>query len=340
MKERFEHALTLQEVDRVPVIVPLNTGIQDLMKASNCYWPDAQRESGKMIKLALAAHEIAGIENVTVPFDNFLEVEAMGCKLEGWSEKSQPKPVPLIDNPPDFKKIRIPNPETDGRMPIVLESIQKLSGNIGDKLPIIAYISAPFEIVSTIWNPNTLINYIEYDTTPLKVLLDKVTSFVITYGKALVNSGATTLTLVDGNSQNLFGIDMGMEYAFDGVEPEYYEEFSYKYVKKVIKALKVPVIYHVCGDTTPILDHMAETGAMGLSVDRVEIRTCKEIVGDNAAVIGNISVETLWKGAQTEIEKEAKRAIEQGVDILAPGCNLVPTTPLENVRAMVNTVLK
>ena len=53
--ERFTAALHQEDVDRPPVSVPTNTGIVDLMKSSNSFWPDAQKNARDMTNLALAA---------------------------------------------------------------------------------------------------------------------------------------------------------------------------------------------------------------------------------------------------------------------------------------------
>jgi [methyl-Co(III) methanol-specific corrinoid protein]:coenzyme M methyltransferase len=348
--ERFTAALHQEDVDRPPVAGPTKTGIVDLMKSSNSFWPDAQKKAEDMANLALAAHKVAGMESVTIPFDRFVEVEAMGCQLEGWDMVQQPRAVPIIDNPDDLKKVKTPDPLKDGRMPAVLKATKILKEKVGDKVPIIATIASPFEIASNIWNPNTLVLYLEYDKKPLMELLESATSLTSEYANLLLEAGADAVSIIDGNSQNLFGVEMNIEYdfdgeyeyAFDGVEPgaENYEEFSGLYIKKLIKNLEGDAILHVCGDSTPVLDHMAETGATGLSIDCVSIREAKKIVKDDAAILGNISVDTLLNAQPDEIIKESKRALMEGVDILSPGCNFIPTTPLENMKALARAVLE
>lgn len=335
--ERFTVALHLEEVDRRPVVVPTNTGIIELMERAASFWPEAQRNAKKMADLALAAYKVAGIESVTIPFDRFVEVEAMGCTLEGWGKARQPRAVPIVDNPKDLEKVKTPDPSKDGRMPAVLEAARRLKEEVGGEVPVIAAVASPFEIASNLWNPNTLVLYLEYDKSPLLGLLKKATRISTDYANLLLEAGADAISIIDGNSQNLFGVEMNLEYAFDGVEPgaENYEEFSGVYIKKLVKNLEGDAILHLCGDSAPVLDHMTETKAAGLSIDRVSIKDAKKIVKGEAALIGNISVETLLNARPTEIIKESKRALREGIDILAPGCNFIPTTPLENMKALV-----
>ena len=65
-------------------------------------------------------------------------------------------------------------------------------------------------------------------------------------------------------------------------------------------------------------------------------RKAKEVIGDRARFVGNISSPfTLLPGPIDKIKAEAKQALEEGVDVLAPGCGIAPMTPLENIKAMV-----
>ena len=40
-------------------------------------------------------------------------------------------------------------------------------------------------------------------------------------------------------------------------------------------------------------------------------------------------------GTCEEIKAEAKKCLEGGIDILAPGCGIAPKTPVRNIRALV-----
>ena len=80
---------------------------------------------------------------------------------------------------------------------------------------------------------------------------------------------------------------------------------------------------------------MIDTGATALSIDHaVPLMQAKKIVGDKAAIIGNVDPsKTLFLGTPEQVETEAKNCIDAGTDILAPGCGFPPITPLENMKA-------
>ncbi len=100
---------------------------------------------------------------------------------------------------------------------------------------------------------------------------------------------------------------------------------------------------------------MASIGYDGISVEeKVDIARAKQDVekggkimrvggktmsigGDSSSkIVGNISTtQTLFTGSPEEVKAEVKRALEAGVDIVAPGCGLAPRSPIENIKAMV-----
>ncbi len=62
----------------------------------------------------------------------------------------------------------------------------------------------------------------------------------------------------------------------------------------------------------------------------------RKIVGDDIALVGNVSTKkTLPFGKPEDVRAEALKALEAGVDILAPGCGIPPITPIQNIVALV-----
>ena len=81
---------------------------------------------------------------------------------------------------------------------------------------------------------------------------------------------------------------------------------------------------------------MVETGFDGISIEEdVDIAQIKPSVGD-VKILGNVSSKgALVMGDPNEVEAEAKKALEAGVDLLEPGCGISPITPIDNIKALV-----
>ncbi len=104
-------------------------------------------------------------------------------------------------------------------------------------------------------------------------------------------------------------------------------------------------LLHICGDTTEILTDLAGTGAHILEVDwKVDLSLAKDRIGRTVALMGNIDPSSVLLSGSPDIVKEAARGAidaargEDGGFFLGSGCEVAPDTPIENLRAMVESV--
>jgi [methyl-Co(III) methanol-specific corrinoid protein]:coenzyme M methyltransferase len=52
-------------------------------------------------------------------------------------------------------------------------------------------------------------------------------------------------------------------------------------------------------------------------------------------LFGNIDpVQTLWQGDEAQVHEAVSKAKEAGVDAVWPGCDLVPSTPIRNIKSL------
>ena len=126
-----------------------------------------------------------------------------------------------------------------------------------------------------------------------------------------------------------------------------YREFVLPVTKKLVDGWKkefgVPVMYHVCGDTMPIIDAVPDTGIDIFSIDHaMDMAAARERVKDRLCLMGNVDpINTLLNGTPEDVKRESKRVIEEGgADgrlILAGGCEVARDTPIENIRAMIDS---
>ncbi|WP_338825873.1 Uroporphyrinogen decarboxylase [Moorella thermoacetica] len=122
-------------------------------------------------------------------------------------------------------------------------------------------------------------------------------------------------------------------------------EFAFSYTQKLIDEFKkyTPgVSLHVCGKTTRLLEMMAATGASSLSLDNsVDLLEAKRLVGHRVALSGNVDpVNVMALGNPETVRLAVKDCLQRAWDtprgyILAAGCDLPLTTPLENIAALV-----
>ena len=100
-------------------------------------------------------------------------------------------------------------------------------------------------------------------------------------------------------------------------------------------------LLHICGNTTRILDALAQTGADIIAIDHaVDLRLAKQRIGNKVCLIGNIDpVSTMLQGSVSEVEAAARSCLDAaargGGYILGTGCEVPQDTPLENLQALI-----
>jgi [methyl-Co(III) methanol-specific corrinoid protein]:coenzyme M methyltransferase len=323
-KERLLRALNMESVDRPPAAVPTQPAIVEVMERSGYAWPAAQKNAKDMAGLAWACHEIGGIESVRVPFDINIEAEAMGCETRFGDDMITP-PMTTPKTKDEYDEIKIPDPARDGRMPVVLEAIALLKERTGGEVPLIAAFGTPFELMATTMNYEDITLLIHEDPDYLARQMEEMTEITMRYGREIEKAGPDVLFLADGTSQTL--------------GPKYYARFSFPYTRKLIESLSRPTILHICSDATPLIEQMVETGVSALSIDKpVDINRAVNFTKGRVSLVGRIPQQTLCFGTPEEVISETGDSRKDGMDVIAPGCGILPQTPLENLRAYVERI--
>ncbi|MCC6189115.1 MAG: uroporphyrinogen decarboxylase family protein [Anaerolineales bacterium] len=131
----------------------------------------------------------------------------------------------------------------------------------------------------------------------------------------------------------------------DLISDRMFRAFSLPYLTPLIAWAKEQGAYtwlHICGNTADKLASIAETGADCFSLDyKVDLRQAKQSVGDKITLAGNIDpVSILNQKGPAEVRAAAQACIDAarqgGGFILTSGCDLPPTVPADNLRAMLD----
>jgi [methyl-Co(III) methanol-specific corrinoid protein]:coenzyme M methyltransferase len=326
LKTRLLAALKGEEVDKVPVCSVTQTGIVELMDEVGAPWPESHTDAELMAKLALANHEISGLEAVSVPYCLTVLVEAMGCEINMGTKNRQPS-VTGHPYPKSLDGAAIPEDLLQrGRIPAVLEAIKIIREKVGPDVPIIGGMEGPITIASDLASVKSFMKWSIKKPELFEQVLDLSTEASVIYANAMVEAGADIISVADPVASP------------DLMSPDSFKQYLQPRLQNFSSQVDAVTILHVCGNVNPIIDYMADCGFEGLSVEeKVEdVKKAKEIIGDRARLIGNISSPfTLLPGPVDKIIAEGKQAIADGIDVLAPGCGIAPMTPLENVKALV-----
>jgi [methyl-Co(III) methanol/glycine betaine-specific corrinoid protein]:coenzyme M methyltransferase len=297
------------------------------MQASGTQWPEAHFNSEKMATLAIAGHEVAGLEGIRYPFDGTAIAQTLGCTMGEGTFDTQPSindfPFKTAD---DVKDLTVPENFLESeRIKTILDATEIIKKRADEDIPIIAGHLGPAAITLSLVGVRNYLMWFISNPDTIKELIKFGTDICIEYSNALLERGADVVCIPDSEA--------GPEL----IPPEFFETMIFPEYKRLNREIKGKTIAHMCGDSADILEKVATSGFDGISIEeKVEIQYAKNAIGNNACLIGNVSpVHTLLGMKPEEVKEEAKQCIEDGVDILAPGCGLAPHTSLDNLKAFV-----
>jgi [methyl-Co(III) methanol-specific corrinoid protein]:coenzyme M methyltransferase len=213
-----------------------------------------------------------------------------------------------------------------GRIPAVLEAIKIIREKVGPDVPVIGGMEGPITIASDLSSIKSFMKWSIKKPDLFEQVLDMAAEAAIIYGNAMVEAGADIISVADPVASP------------DLMSPDSFRDFLMPRLQKFSGAVSSTTILHICGNVNPVLNYMADCGFEGLSVEEKigSVKKAKEVIGDRARLVGNISSPfTILPGPAEKIKAEARQALEEGIDVLAPGCGIAPMTPLENIKALV-----
>lgn len=295
------------------------------MEKIGVYWPEAHSNPRKMAELSASTYDLTGLEVAGVPFCVSIEAEALGCFIEIGNKKDS---IPQVTGTPytEVEDVKVPDDLlTAGRVPVVLEAINILKEQIGDTIPIVAGMIGPFTLACYIAGIEPMLKGLIRKPDRYMGFIELATDVGAIYGQALKEAGADIISIADPSASS------------DMISPRMFRAIAKPAITRIVDAIDGSSFLHICGNSTLIVMDMAETGVDAISIsDKVDVKQAKQLVGGMTKIMGNISTTvTLTLKKPVDVLADCRKAIDAGVDILAPSCGIAPMTPNENIRALV-----
>jgi uroporphyrinogen decarboxylase len=330
--ERCLATIRMEPHDRVPV------GLHNFMMtvADLRLPPERIYQDGQLLGEAQVAawkrlgHDLLMIENGTAAL-----AEACGCKVSYLPGIAPVIESHLLSDLSEVSHLRTPDPWNSPLCRALLEATRFVLDQVGDQAFVIGRADqGPFSLACMIIAPETLMVEMADGDNDEQIfeLLDYTSDAYILLAKLFKEMGCPGTAA--GESQG----------SPDVISPAMYEKYCLPYGKKVARALQSDdfcLSYHICGNTTRIVDLMTQTGAKILEVDyKCDKATAKRATAGTATLFGNVDPSgVLHQGSVDEIDTACREAIELlapgGGFILGPGCALPRTTPLKNIEKLV-----
>ncbi|MBC7327294.1 MtaA/CmuA family methyltransferase [bacterium] len=320
-------ALLKERKEFYPCLSANPTPTFEQMNAVGVYFPEAHKDPEKMATLAMAGHKLVGFDAVRIPFCQTIEAEAFGCEvfLPGDNIPVVVSHPYVIGNVPKFPEDFLQK----GRIPVLLEAIKIIKNELKE-VPLIVGIVGPFSITGSLVGLTNLLMQMASSPDDIHPYMEIATEGAKRLAKAVEEAGADIICVED------------MAASTDIISPMMYKDFVFPYHRELLSSISLPSILHICGNATPIVEYMTQTGADALSIDdKTDLLKIKGLTQGRTALIGNINPsQVLLQGDEERVREATRKAIREGIDIVAPGCAIPLKAPLSNLKSMVDEAHK
>jgi len=275
--------------------------------------------------------DIFGFDAAILFSDILLPLVPMGVSVS--YDNGGPRITPPVRTPDDVVRLKTYVPSEE--MSYALDGITAIKDKLGDIVPLIGFCGAPFTLASYLvegggsWNFTEIKKFLYTYPRDAAVLLTKLAEVTGRYLKQQIESGADAVQLFD---------------SWGGIlPPDMYRTFSLPYIKTVFEMCKtenVPRILYM-NMTRPYLRDLAELDCEVISVDwRTDVTEALQIL-DGKTIQGNLDPHLLLGPGDLVVE-QARRLLEttsaEDRFIFNLGHGILPDTPVENVRLLVEAV--
>lgn len=292
-----------------------------------CHTPELAAE------VTLQPVEILGVDAAIIFSDILVIPEAMGMPLN-FVEGQGPVFEKPLRNSEDFENLH--HEGVEEKLGFVFEALKLVRKELAGKVPLIGFAGAPWTLAAYMVEGHSSKNFTYIKrmmyTFPnlLRSLLDKLTVAVIDFLSAQIRAGAQVVQIFDSWAGILTSED--------------FRNFSLPYLQKVVQGLKrkgAPVIVFARGAGHSI-EALAEVGADVLSISWTEdLELVRKRIHAKVGLQGNLDPCVLFAPVERireEVVKVLEKAGNGSGHIFNLGHGILPQTPVEHAKAMVDFV--
>ncbi|MBC8336171.1 MAG: uroporphyrinogen decarboxylase family protein [Anaerolineales bacterium] len=321
--------------DRVPVDLHNFLVTARLMNVGSYadYFRDGEAMAeGQIMAWKRFGHDVLIIENGTAALAG-----ALGVEVRFQSDSAPVATTPVLKSLDEVDKLKLPDPYKDPILSELLKATRIVVDQIGDQAFVIGRADqGPFSLACELRGMGDFLLDLAKNKQPEKIeqLLDFCRQVCHRFAVAQIEQGAHATSIGDSSS----GPDV--------ISPTYYRKFAYPYVKRLLDDLKsqnILLAYHICGNSTSIIDDMVSTGAAILEIDqKADMTKAKFAANGRTTLLGPIDPSGIMAHATPDaVAEKCREALDilapGGGFILGPGCALPAFTPDDNIFAMIET---
>jgi uroporphyrinogen decarboxylase len=313
-KQYMLSALRRKKMDRVPTTVLIGPYCSRLTQYS---LREILTDARKSAEAHLAFHDRFKPDSLVVYNDIYLEAEAVGCELEFPEDRISHPKWALLEDKAQLARLRVPDPQKDGRIPYFIEVCQRVSAQICETTALGLGHSGPWNIAMHLRGAEALLMDTVTDPKFVHELMKFATEVVREMGDALIEAGFSPSLGEAAASCSL-------------ISPRIYQEFIKPYHKELCSYFRSKnrfMSLHICGKIDPIMEDILETGIFLLSLDAgSSLQKLTQLADRKLVIMGNVPTTHFSSGTRQEMEASIRQCIETAAAesgyILASGCEI------------------
>lgn len=205
-----------------------------------------------------------------------------------------------------------------------------MHAELGGEVSIVGWVEGPLALAAELRGLTRVMTDFPDDPLFVHDLLDFAADVGIAYAPAQIAARADTMGMSDA-AASLMG-------------PRYYREFLFPRQLRVVESIRkshpeVIVRLHMCGNTDSLIPQMKQLPVHIFELDSpTNLAAARATLGPDRMSLGNVSTITdMLKGTPEQVYEASRRChrICGKAHVVRTGCEVSPTTPAENLHAMV-----
>jgi uroporphyrinogen decarboxylase len=332
-KEIIDRTIAFEPTDRQPVAL-LSGGSWTLYSNGLNIEKALALPPETVADIIFTHNDSVGVDLIWGPpsFGN-LVIRSMGGRLIFRAKGPPDVAEPLIQTAADIEKIDLEKSINDPYLQTMGKITRALVKKAENKYHVAGSLWGPFTMAGLLYGAENLMRGMYRSGDTIRRILGFTGDLFLRFADHFfVENGVTLLSMGDPSAS---GDMISVKHFGDYVVPVYKKVFGELHKRSIHTCL------HICGNIENRLEMMAGAGAGILSLDyKVDLKKARALIGNRIALAGNINpVEVIRQGSPEEVFRAGRQCIADagkgGGYLLMPGCDIPPSTPVENVRAMV-----
>ena len=331
-KEILFKVLRHEKAERIPW-VPFAGVHAGKLKGYNAI--EVLKEPDKLYESLMEVHRLYQPDGMPIMFDLQLEAEILGCGLL-WADNNPPS----VSSSPYVNSDDLPTddmiPKKDqGRIPMILEVMDRMKRSVGDETALYGLITGPLTLATHLRGSEIFMDMLKRKDKA-EQLFDFCTKVAIAMAGYYIDAGMDVIAVVDPLVSQISPKSFSKQ-----LHDPYVKIFDYIRERGAFSS------FFVCGDASKQIRVMCETHPDSMHVDEnVKLAESKLITDEfNIVMGGNIPLTTTMLFGNQQDNMKAVIDIYDSVPtktnfILSPGCDMPYDVPIENGVAVAQAVLR